>query len=416
MRPLSLGLYALATGLVEPLVPVLLRQRAAAGKEDPQRVGERMGYASQARPAGPLVWLHGVSVGETMSLLPLAEALTRPGLALLVTSGTRTSAELLAKRLPPGVIHQYAPVDAPSVARRFLDHWRPDAAIQVESELWPNLILEARAKGVKQALISARMTRDSAEGWAMAPKAARTVLGAFELILPQDGETEARLRGLGATTGPHLNLKTVGAPLPADPAELKRLKAAIGGRRTVLAASTHPGEDEIIARAVQATGALLIVAPRHPERGAAVAELLGAMGFQVARRAASEPLTAQTTAYVADTLGEMGMLFRACDVTVMGGSFLPGIGGHNPLEPARLGAQILTGPHVFNAASTYAELFERVAAIECADEAALARDLKGLLAEPLIGPRIGRAALAYAQRQGAALDEALALLKPLLPA
>lgn len=416
MRPLSLGLYGLATGLVEPLIPVLLRRRAAAGKEDRQRVGERMGYAGMPRPPGPLVWLHGVSVGETMSLLPLAEALARPGLTLLVTSGTRTSAELLAKRLPQGVIHQYAPVDAPGVARRFLDHWRPDAAIQVESELWPNLILESKARGVKQALISARMTQDSAKGWALAPKAARAVLGAFELILPQDGETETRLRGLGAATGPHLNLKTVGAPLPADPDELARLKAAIGGRKSVLAASTHPGEDEIIARATQAAGALLVVAPRHPERGAAVAELLGAMGFKVARRSAGEPLTAQTTAYVADTLGEMGLLFRACDITVMGGSFLPGIGGHNPLEPARLGAQILTGPHVFNAAATYGAMFEQVAAIECADEAALTRNLKGILTEPLIGPRIGRAALAYAQRQGAALDEALALLKPLLPA
>jgi 3-deoxy-D-manno-octulosonic-acid transferase len=416
LRPLSLALYAAATGLAEPLAPVILRRRAQRGKEDPARIGERLGKASVARPPGPLVWLHGVSVGESLSLLPLAEALARPGLTLLVTSGTRTSADLLAKRLPAGAIHQYAPVDGPGAVRRFLDHWRPDAGIQVESELWPNLILSAKARGAKLALVSARMTQASADGWARAPGAARKLLGAFDLVLPQDAETDARLRALGASTGPHLNLKNLGSPLPAEPAELARLQAAVGDRQVVLAASTHAGEEGIIARAVAATGALLIVAPRHPDRGDAVAALLAQMGFTVARRAAGEAPTAKTTAYVADTLGEMGLFFRACDVAVMGGSFVPGIGGHNPLEPARLGVPILTGPDVFNAAATYDEMFDRVAAIRCANEADLARDLRGLLTEPLIAPRIGRAALAYAERQGAALGEALALLKPLLPA
>lgn len=416
MRPFSLALYAAATGLAEPLAPGLLRRRAARGKEDPARVGERLGRATIARPPGPLVWLHGVSVGESLSLLPLAQSLARPGLTLLVTSGTRTSAELLAKRLPSGALHQYAPVDTPGAVRRFLDHWRPDAAIQVESELWPNLILGTKARGAKLALISARMTQASADGWARAPAAARTVLGAFDLVLPQDTETGARLRALGAAAGPLLNLKNVGAPLPADPDELTRLRAAIGQRKVILAASTHPGEDEIIARAAAGTGALLIVAPRHPDRGADIAALLARQGYATARRAAGEPLSDATTAYVADTLGEMGLLFRACDVAVMGGSFVPDVGGHNPLEPARLGVPILTGPDVFNAATTYEEMFDRVAAIRCADEADLTRNLHGLLNEPLIAPRVGRAALAYAERQGAALDEALALLQPLLPA
>jgi 3-deoxy-D-manno-octulosonic-acid transferase len=418
LRPPPLALYAAAMAAAEPLAPMLLRRRAARGKEDPARLGERLGRSSVPRPAGPLVWLHGVSVGESLSLLPLVEALARPGRTLLVTSGTRTSAELLAKRLPAGVIHQYAPIDTPGAARRFLDHWRPDAALQVESELWPNLILAARARGARMALVSARMTAKSAEDWARVPASARAVLGAFDLVLPQDAETDARLRGLGAAPGPLLNLKTVGAPLPCDPAELEALKAQIGARKVILAASTHPGEEEIIARAVQAadTGALLIVAPRHPDRGEAVAALLGQMGFAVARRSAGQPLTPAVTAYVADTLGEMGLFFRACDVAVMGGSFVPGVGGHNPLEPARLGVTLVSGPHVFNAAATYAEMFERVAALECADEAILARDLRGLLTQPLIAPRIGRAALSYANRQGKAFDEALALIEPLLPA
>ncbi|MES2342222.1 MAG: 3-deoxy-D-manno-octulosonic acid transferase [Pseudomonadota bacterium] len=419
-RPLSLALYAAALGLLEPFARPLLRRRVAAGKEDAARLEERLGRSALPRPDGPLVWLHGVSVGESMSLLPLVGALAaRPDLTLLVTSGTRTSAELLAQRLPAGVIHQYAPVDAPGAVARFLDHWKPDLGILVESELWPNLILGARERGVKLALVSARMTQASADGWARVRGAATALLGAFDLILPQEAETAARLKALGARIGPLLNLKTVGDPLPCDAAELARLKSAAGGRRTVLAANTHPGEDEIVIAAVREAAladSLLVIAPRHPARGEAVAALLRAAGFQVARRAAGEPLTAQTTAYVADTLGEMGLLYSLADLVVMGGAFLPGIGGHNPLEPARLARPILTGPHAFNATALYADLFALAAAIEAPDATTLARHLRGLEDYPQIGRRMGEAALAYAEGQEGALDRAMTLLEPLLPA
>lgn len=417
LPPLSLGLYAAATALAEPLAHGLLRGRAKRGKEDLQRLGERLGRAGRPRPDGPLVWLHGVSVGESVSLLPLAEALRtqRPDITLLVTSGTRTSAELLARRLPEGVVHQYAPVDAPGAVARFLNHWRPSLGVFVESELWPNLILGARRRGVKLALVSARMTQASAQGWRRAPAAARALLAAYDLILPQEAETEARLAGLGARIDGRLNLKRVGDPPPADEAELARLKGAIGARKVVLAASTHPGEEAIVARALDLpAGALLIVAPRHPERGAEVAALFA--DRRVARRGAGEGVAAETEVYVADTLGEMGLLFRLADVVVMGGGFLPGIGGHNPLEPARLAKPIVTGPDVFNNASTYAEMFDEVAAIEAADAVALGRHVRGLLDNPRIARRIGEAALAYAERQQGALDVALARLEPLLPA
>lgn len=418
MRPLSLALYGAATQALSPLAGAVLRRRAARGKEDPARLGERMGHAGAPRPDGPLVWLHAVSVGESVSILPVVQALReqRPGLAVLVTSGTITSAALLAERLPPGVIHQYAPVDTPGAVGRFLRHWRPGLVVTVESELWPNLILAAKAQGAKLALISARMTQKSADGWARVPGAARALLTAFDLVLPQEPETARRLTALGARVGPQLNLKRVGAPLPFDAAKLSDLQQAIGPRKVVLAASTHPGEDEIIARAMAAADALLIVAPRHVERGPAVAEALRAAGFVVARRGASEPITAQVTAYVADTMFEMGLFFRLADVVVMGGGFVPGVGGHNPLEPARLGRPILTGPQVFNAAEVYGEMFDEVAAIEATDGEALARHLRGLLTEPLIARRVGEAALAYAERQQGALDQALALLEPLAPA
>jgi len=418
LRPLSLALYGAATQALSPLAGAVLRRRAARGKEDPARLGERMGHAGAPRPDGPLVWLHAVSVGESVSILPVVQALReqRPGLAVLVTSGTITSAALLAERLPPGVIHQYAPVDTPGAVGRFLRHWRPGLVVTVESELWPNLILAAKAQGAKLALISARMTQKSADGWARVPGAARALLTAFDLVLPQEPETARRLAARGARVGPQLNLKRVGAPLPFDAAKLSDLQQAIGPRKVVLAASTHPGEDEIIARAMAAADALLIVAPRHVERGPAVAEALRAAGFVVARRGASEPITAQVTAYVADTMFEMGLFFRLADVVVMGGGFVPGVGGHNPLEPARLGRPILTGPQVFNAAEVYGEMFDEVAAIEATDGEALARHLRGLLTEPLIARRVGEAALAYAERQQGALDQALALLEPLAPA
>ena len=413
---LPLALYAAATGLLEPLAPVLLRSRAGKGKEDPHRLGERLARSTAARPDGPLIWLHGVSVGESLSLLPLVAALRerRPNVGLLVTSGTVTSAALLAQRLPAGVIHQFAPVDSPAAAARFLDHWRPSAALFVESELWPNLILAAKARGVRLALLSARMTQASAQGWARAPASAKALLAAFDLVLPQDAATQTRLRALGAATGPALNLKLAGPPPPVDAALVAALKSAIAGRKVVLAASTHPGEEPLIAGAVPAD-ALLIVAPRHPERGPQIAADLTAGGFKVARRAAGEPLTEDTTAYVADTLGEMGALLSVADVVVMGGSFVDGIGGHNPLEPARLARAIVTGPHAFNARDVYAAMFAEVAALEAADAQALARHLRGLLDNPMIARRIGEAAFAYANRQGAALEAALILLDPLLP-
>jgi 3-deoxy-D-manno-octulosonic-acid transferase len=422
-RTLPLALYAAATGLMEPLAPTLLRRRAARGKEAPDRLNERLGRPALARPEGPLVWLHGVSVGESLSLLPLISALraARPSLNILVTSGTVTSAQVLVRRLPEGVIHQFAPVDAPGAAGRFLDHWRPDAALFVESELWPNLIVAARARGVRLALLSARMTEASAERWRRAPGTARALLEAFDLVLAQDGETEARLAGLGATLGPRLNLKLVGEAPPVDAAAVAALKAGLGARKAVLAASTHPGEEGPVAGAFRAATAhgpptVLIVAPRHPDRGPQIAAELADLGFTVARRAAGETLGPQTTAYVVDTLGELGAFYSTADAVVMGGSFVAGVGGHNPLEAARLEAAIVTGPEAFNARDIYSAMFAEAAAIEAADAGALARHIAGLLANPAIARRIGEAAAEYAARQGAALTAAMALIEPLLAA
>lgn len=412
---LPLRLYRAAAAILERLAPWLLRGRARRGKEDPARIGERLGRAGCSRPEGPLVWLHGVSVGEATSLIPLVTGLRarRPDLAILVTCGTLTAARMLDARLPPQVLRQFAPVDGPRATTRFIAHWRPDMAIFVESELWPNLIGAAKAGGARLALVSARMTEASARNWGRFPASARALLGAFDLILPQDEDARARLDRLGGATGPMLNLKLAGEPLPADPSELDRLRRAVGARKVVLAASTHPGEEPLIEAAFRAAvpdpaEALLIIAPRHPDRGPSLARDLKA-ALRSAGEAPNLPI------YVADTLGELGLFFRLADVVILGGAFVPEVGGHNPMEPARIGRPVLTGPHAFNAAAIYADLFAEAAAIEATDGAALSRHIRGLLDHPAIAARMGEAGLTYARRQGAGLADALAALEPLAP-
>ena len=415
-RPASLRLYSLAARLAEPLAGAVLRARARRGKEEVARLGERLGRASSLRPDGPVAWLHGASVGESLSLIPLARGLIarRPGLSIVVTTGTVTSAQLMAERLPAGAMHQYAPIDGPTSVARFLDHWRPCAGFLAESELWPNLIDAARQRGVRLALVSARMTEASARGWTRAPAAARALLSAFETVMPQDAASAERFAALGARLGPALNLKRLGEPLPCDPDILAALRDAIGLRPVVAAVSTHPGEEALIAKAFRAAAtpeALLVLIPRHPARGEAVAAELGALGFACALRSRGEP--PGHGIYIADTLGETGLFLRLARFAVMGGGFAGGIGGHNPLEPARLGVPVLTGPAVFNAQALFDEMFAEAAAIAAPDGSALTRHMAGLLASPQIARRMGEAARAYAERQGAALDAALAQLAPM---
>lgn len=412
--------YRLAMGALEPLAPVILRLRVRAEKEDPERLTERMGRPSMPRPDGDLVWLHGASVGETLSLLPLVEALKgeRPDLTLLVTSGTVTSAHILGRRLPRGVIHQYLPLDTPSGARRFLDHWRPGLAVLVESELWPGLLLQAKASGARLALLGARLSERSAKGWAGAPRSARAVLGAFDLILAQDGLSRRRIEALGGRVAGELDLKKAGTPLACDEDELRRLKSTVGNRPVLVAASTHPGEDEAATDALAAMAPprpLLIVVPRHPQRGGAIAEMLAGRGLRVARRSQGQALDEQIQVYVADTLGELGLFFRLADLVIMGGSLTGGVGGHNPMEPARLGLAVVSGPDTVNFREAYAGLLSAQGAVTACDQAALNRLVADLIADPALRREMGLRAQAYAEADNQALDSALQALRPLLP-
>lgn len=414
----AFGLYALAGRLGTPLVRRVLQARARRGKEDPGRLGERWGQASLARPPGALVWIHAASVGESLAVLPVIERLRaeRPGLTLLITSGTVTSARLLAQRLPPGVLHQFAPVDLPVAVERFLAHWRPALALFVESELWPNMIRRTAAAGVPLTLINARMSAASFRSWWRWRPLARGLLSDFRLVLAESEESAARFRDLGApqVLAPG-NLKLAASPLTADAAELAALKAAIGGRPVWIAASTHPGEEEIVAAAHRLIARrfpdlLTVLAPRHPQRGA---EIAAALGLRVARRAAGERPDAGTEVYLADTLGELGLIYRLGGVVLIGGSLVPK-GGQNLLEPARLGPALIAGPHTENFAALAERLESGGALLRASGAEELAARVAELLSDPAKRDRVAAAAEGCSRQEAAVLDRTLEALAPLL--
>jgi 3-deoxy-D-manno-octulosonic-acid transferase len=384
-RTPGLAAYGLTTWLAAPLADLWLRRRLAQGKEDPVRWREKLGHPGAPRPAGPLAWLHGASVGESLTLLPIAQTLRagRPDVTVLITHGTRAAAELIAARKPAGSIAQFAPLDTPPAVRRFLAHWRPDLGVFVESELWPNLILAARARGARMALVSAALSAASLRGWRRAPGAARAVLGAFDLLLARDAAAARDLSSLGARVDGVANLKFGATPLPADLRAVAAMADALVGRPVILAASTHPGEDGLVLdafRGAAAGGALLIIVPRHVERGAEIEALAREAGLAVARR--SQGATPDgLEVYVADTLGELGLWYRLARLAVIGGSLVAGgAGGHNPLEPARLGCPFVAGPHV-EAWPAYGDLARAGATRPAAPE-----DLAAIIAEAVAAP------------------------------
>lgn len=416
----AFGAYRLVSAAATPLVRRHLQQRVTRGREDGVRLAERFGHPGIARPAGPLIWIHGASVGESLSALPLIARIGEdwPGLNLLMTSGTVTSARLMAERLPEGVIHQYAPVDLPAAVRRFLAHWRPALGLIVESELWPNLLLQARARGTTLAMVNGRMSASSYASWRRFRPLIGHLLGQFEITLAQSREDAAHLRDLGAAAPLRPgNLKFAAPPLAVNPDELAVLETAIGPRPHWLAASTHPGEEEIVAEvhtrlAARASGLLTILAPRHPDRGPAIATALAADGLKVVLRSSGEPITPETDVYLADTLGEMGLWYRLCQVTFVGGSLISK-GGHNLLEPAKLDCAIVCGPHMTNFLRVTEEMGQADALRQVADAEQLATTVSWLLEdEPARGGMI-RAAAAYAHTQAGALDRIVANLKPL---
>ena len=372
--------YRLVGRLATPYLRRFLRRRAMRGKEIPLRLAERYGVTQALRPAGKLIWIHAASVGETMSVLPVIQALAGKA-EVLLTTGTVTSANLAAARLPDFARHQFVPLDVPGWGKTFLDHWRPDAAVFVESELWPGLLTECDRRQIPRLLINARISATSARNWRRVPLFARGLLAPFRHVHAQsvgDAENFRRLGLRGVLEWG--NLKFFTPPLPVDEDRLAAFRGQISPPLW-LAASTHPGEEQIILQTHRSlladfAGLITIIVPRHPERGGEIAALAG----NAPRRSLSQAPRAGHI-YVADTLGELGLFFRAAPFAFIGNS-LVGYGGHNLIEPAQLGRPVITGPHIENFLQAAALLREAEALVEVTDCASLTASVRSWLRQP----------------------------------
>jgi len=417
--PGTLRAYRRLAAVAMPFAPLLLGRRMRRGKENPDRIGERRGESRLPRPHGPLVWAHGASVGEMMAIIPLVDRIRARGFNVLVTSGTMTSAELAGRRLPAGVIHQFVPLDAPRFIRRFLEHWRPGLALIAEADLWPNMIIESATRGIPLILVNGRLSERSYTRWRKAPAMIAAMLERFDLCLAQSVPDAERYSELGAPrvsmTG---NLKLdVPAP-PADSRKLADVREAVDGRVVIVAASTHPGEESAVIEAHRQLrddfpGLLTIVVPRHPERGAGIVNIADIAGLPSAIRSRGDLPASDTDVYIADTIGELGLIYRLSPIVFMGGSLVRH-GGQNPIEAAKLGTAILHGPHVWNFADIYSALDAARGAEEVADGAELAGRIGAWLSNPRLRETVAQAAMETVEVLGGALDRTLAAIDPYL--
>ena len=350
-----------------------LRSRLLMGKEDPERLEERLGISLAERPTGNLIWFHAASVGESLSLVELIKRISssQPDYNFLITTGTITSAKLILSRLPSNAVHQYIPVDTPRAVEKFLDRWRPSLAIWTESEFWPNLISFTSARDIPMILINARISEKSYRRWRFFKKSLKNLIEKFNYSLIQDEKTVKYFSKIGISsnnfelTG---TLKEGSAALPHSEIEQVEISKQILNRPVWLAASTHEGEEKLIAAAHRhaskaSQGLLLIIVPRHPERGLEIASILTKENFKICLRSKKDKISSDTQIYIADTLGELGLWYRVAPVSFVGGSFVP-IGGHNPFEPAALGSAILHGPYVENFKEIYNRLNVAGAAVK----------------------------------------------------
>lgn len=414
-----LALYGRVTALATPFAGSLLRRRLGRGKEDEARLAERVGRPGLPRPPGFLVWMHGASLGEGLALVPLIETLAEHGTTVLVTTGTVSSARVLAGRLPAGAIHQFLPLDLPEFMRRFVRHWRPDLVLLAESELWPNLLAEVARHETPLVQVNARMSARSFARWRRVPWLIGAMLEGVTLSLAQTVADAERLTALGArrvlVTG---NVKFDAPPPPADPNALADLSARIGSRPVWVAASIHADEEEIVVAAHRRIAdahpdLLTVVVPRQSERGPVLADRAGAAGVRTRLRSGRQGIEADTAVYVADTMGELGLFYRAAQVVFVGKS-LAGGGGQNPIEPAKLRRAVLHGPLVGNFAEVYRALDADGGALSVADGHALADAVASLLGDPGRRSRMATEAAAAVDRLAGATARTMAALAPLL--
>jgi len=401
-----LKLYRLAWKICYPFIELYLWRRRRQGKEDERRFDERLGVPSLPRPNGQIVWIHCASVGESASVLPLIDEMLQGNawIHIMVTTGTITSAEFMAVRLPARAFHQYVPIDKPQFVEEFIDYWQPDLAIWVESEFWPNLLLATKQWGCPIILLNGRISDDSYEKWLKYHVSAKKILNCFDLVLPQSREDARKLKSLGAKRIKYMgNLKYGAPPLPHDVHELERLKKMIGQRFVWVAASTHPGEEEEVIRAhykikERMYSVLTIIVPRHPKRSQQIRDMIP-QDLNVSTRSMNERITEDTDIYIADSMGELGLFYRLAPIAFIGGSLVPH-GGHNPIEAAHLDCAILTGPNMQNFAEIMLEFEKAVAVGVVYDANELASAVYELWTNPQKRVAMSRMAAKHVSKRG----------------
>ncbi len=379
--------------LIRATYPLVLKpcinKRKAAGKEDLNRFNERLGLPGHDRPEGHLIWFHGASIGESVSMLPLINKLLEkiPGCHIMVTTGTVTSAEIMDKRLPDRAFHQYIPLDNPKFTKRFLDFWHPDMVLWFESDFWPAMLSDIKQRNIPLLLVNGRISDRSFKRWQHFKFIIRELLGCFTFCLGQSEEDARRLKILGAPETACLgNLKYAGLPLPVNTAILETLKKQIGNRPLWLLSSTHHDEESQIGRYLKemehaVSGLLTLIAPRHPGRGTEIAETLQQYGLKTALRSAGENITPETEVYIADTIGEMGLWYSLSPLTFVGGSLIPH-GGQNFMEPSRQHNAVIVGPHMHNFADAMTRARRAGAIIQISDAEELKNTAISLLQNP----------------------------------
>lgn len=411
-------LYTLLFHLGLPLVALRLAWRAWRAPAYARRIGERFALGlPPLKPGG--IWVHAVSVGESIAAAPMVRELMarHPDLPITLTCMTPTGSERIQALFGDRVQHCYLPYDLPWAASRFLDRVRPKLAVIMETELWPNHIHQCARRRIPVVLANARLSARSARGYARFAKLTAPMLAELDWIAVQTEAEAERFRQLGArpecvgVTGSIKYDLTIDPALPARAAELRAAWGA-SGRPVWIAASTHAGEDEIILAAHRAVlarrpDALLILVPRHPERFTSVYELSRQSGFASQRRSSGESVTAQTQVLVGDTMGELLFLYALADSAFVGGSLVPN-GGHNLLEPAALGKPVLSGPHLFNFLEIAAQLRDAGALLEVDGAEALARDVEGLWADAARAAAMRDAGLGVLRANQGALERLLA--------
>ncbi len=420
-----LTLYEKVTRAGRPLLDILLDIRVKRGKEDPARLTERRGVASLPRPAGPLVWLHAASVGEAQSAQILLHALgaaTGGRVSVLLTTGTQSSAALMSKRIPAFAFHQYIPLDHPGWTEKFIDHWRPDLALWMESELWPNILAALKARGVPCILVNARLSEKSYDGWRKLRSLARDILSCFSLILAQTQQDADRYSSLGAgRVRVSDNLKYSASPLPVNESALEELKRAAQSRPLWVYASSHAGEEKLACRLHKALraefpGLLTVIVPRHPARRAEIAATCAGEGVSFRLRGDTRiPPAPGDDIYIADTMGELGLFYTLCPIAMIGRSFSDdGGGGHNPVEAALLGCAVVTGPHNQFQRQIYEDMAAADAVIETKNAEELEYALRSLFAQPEKRAALQHRALAFAQTKAYVIDVVMESLAPYL--